>query len=102
MRKRMFGNSGLETSVIGYGGWPMGRGMYGDFDDDEAIRAARASYEKGVTLFDTAAVYGWGYGENLMGKALKGIRESVVLVTKGAREYQVQTRHRRAIRNSGG
>ena len=87
MRKRMFGNSGLETSVIGYGGWPMGRGMYGDFDDDEAIRAARASYEEGVTLFDTAAVYGWGYGENLMGKALKGIRDNVVLVTKGAREW---------------
>ena len=87
MRKRMFGNSGLETSVIGYGGWPMGRGMYGDFDDDEAIRAARASYDEGVTLFDTAAVYGWGYGENLMGKALKGIRENVVLVTKGAREW---------------
>ena len=87
MRKRMFGNSGLETSVIGYGGWPMGRGMYGDFDDDEAIRAARASYEEGVTLFDTAAVYGWGYGENLMGKALKGIRENVVLGTKGAREW---------------
>ena len=87
MRKRMFGNSGLETSVIGYGGWPMGRGMYGDFDDDEAIAAARASYEKGVTLFDTAAVYGWGYGENLMGKALKGIRDNVVLVTKGAREW---------------
>ena len=87
MRKRMFGNSGLETSVIGYGGWPMGRGMYGDFDDDEAIRAARASYEEGVTLFDPAAVYGWGYGENLMGKALKGIRENVVLVTKGAREW---------------
>jgi len=87
MRKRMFGNSGLETSVIGYGGWPMGRGMYGDFDDDEAIKAARASYEEGVTLFDTAAVYGWGYGENLMGKALKGIRENVVLVTKGAREW---------------
>lgn len=83
----MFGNSGLETSVIGYGGWPMGRGMYGNFDDDEAIAAARASYEKGVTLFDTAAVYGWGYGENLMGKALKGIRNNVVLVTKGAREW---------------
>jgi hypothetical protein len=40
-----------------------------------------------VTLFDTAAVYGWGYGENLMGKALKGIRNNVVLVTKGAREW---------------
>ena len=87
MRNRMFGNSGLETSVIGYGGWPMGRGMYGDFDDDEAIAAARTSYDNGITLFDTAAVYGWGYGENLMGKALKGIRENVVLVTKGAREW---------------
>ncbi|NQW21693.1 MAG: aldo/keto reductase [Chloroflexi bacterium] len=87
MRKRMFGDSGLETSVIGYGGWPMGRGMYGDFDDDLAIAAARTSYENGITLFDTAAVYGWGYGETLMGKALKGIREDVVLVTKGAREW---------------
>lgn len=88
MRKRMFGNSGLETSVIGYGGWPMGRGMYGAFDDDEAIAAARTSYDNGITLFDTAAVYGWGYGETLMGKALKGIRENVVLVTKGAREWR--------------
>ncbi len=87
MRKRMFGDSGLETSVIGYGGWPMGRGMYGAFDDDEAIAAARASFDHGVTLFDTAAVYGWGYGERLMGKALKGIREEVILVTKGAREW---------------
>ena len=87
MRKRMFGNSGLETSVIGYGGWPMGRGMYGDFDDDEAIAAARAAHDNGVTLFDTAAVYGWGYGETLMGKALKGFREDVILVTKGAREW---------------
>ena len=96
MRKRMFGNSGLETSVIGYGGWPMGRGMYGAFDDDEAIAAARTSYENGVTLFDTAAVYGWGYGETLMGKALRGIREDVVLVTKGAREWVRDNPDRRA------
>ncbi len=92
----MFGNSGLETSVIGYGGWPMGRGMYGTFDDDEAIAAARASYENGVTLFDTAAVYGWGYGETLMGKALKDIRDNVVLVTKGAREWVRDNPDRRA------
>ena len=96
MRKRMFGDSGLETSVIGYGGWPMGRGMYGDFDDDQAIAAARTSYENGITLFDTAAVYGWGYGETLMGKALKGIREEVVLVTKGAREWVRDNPDRRA------
>jgi aryl-alcohol dehydrogenase-like predicted oxidoreductase len=87
MRKRMFGNSGLETSVIGYGGWPMGRGMYGDFDDDQAMAAARTSYDNGITLFDTAAVYGWGYGETLMGKAIKDFRQDIVLVTKGAREW---------------
>ena len=87
MRKRMFGDSGLETSVIGYGGWPMGRGMYGAFDDNEAIAAARASFDNGVTLFDTAAVYGWGYGEKLMGKAIKDFRDEIVLVTKGAREW---------------
>ncbi len=91
----MFGNSGLETSVIGYGGWPMGRGMYGDFDDDEAIAAARLSFDNGVTLFDTAAVYGWGYGETLMGKALKDIRQNVVLVTKGAREWDRSNSDRR-------
>jgi len=96
MRKRMFGDSGLETSVIGYGGWPMGRGMYGDFDDNEAIAAARASFDNGITLFDTAAVYGWGYGEMLMGKALKGIRQDVVLVTKGAREWVRDNPDRRA------
>lgn len=87
MRKRKFGNSELETSVIGYGGWPMGRGQYGEFDDDNAIEAAKISYEKGITLFDTAAIYGWGYGEKLMGKAIKGFRKDIVLVTKGAREW---------------
>ena len=62
MRTRTFGNSGLETTVIGYGGWPMGRGMYGALDDDEAMKAARAAYDGGVTLFDTAAIYGLGVG----------------------------------------
>tara|TARA_B100000427_G_C15454932_1_gene571353 strand:+ start:104 stop:1105 length:1002 start_codon:yes stop_codon:yes gene_type:complete len=87
MRKRKFGNSDLETSVIGYGGWPMGRGQYGNFDDDSAIQAAKLSYEHGISLFDTAAIYGWGYGEKLMGKAIKDFRKNIVLVTKGAREW---------------
>ncbi|MFL2664632.1 MAG: aldo/keto reductase [Dehalococcoidia bacterium] len=87
MRKRKFGNNELETSVIGYGGWPMGRGQYGEFDDDNAIEAAKISYENGITLFDTAAIYGWGYGEKLMGKAIKSFRKDIILVTKGAREW---------------
>ncbi len=87
MRRRTFGDSGLASSVIGYGGWPMGRGQYGDFDDDEAIGAAHKSYDSGITLFDTAAVYGWGYGEKLMGKAIAPFRNDIVLVTKGGREW---------------
>lgn len=95
MRHRTFGDSGLVSSVIGFGGWPMGRGQYGDFDDDEAVSAARRSYDKGVTLFDTAAIYGWGYGEKLMGKAIADFRNDVVLVTKGGREWQRDNPDRR-------
>ena len=82
MRYKKFGNSDLETSVVGFGGWPMGRGHYGSFDDNEVVRAVHASIDRGVTLFDTAAVYGWGEGEKLLGRALEGKREDVVIVSK--------------------
>jgi hypothetical protein len=87
MRTRTFGKSGLKTSVIGFGGWPMGRGQYGPFDDAQAIAAAQAAHDLGVTLFDSAAVYGWGYGEQLLGKAVKPFRKDIVLVTKGGRKW---------------
>jgi len=87
MRKRKFGSSDLESSVVGFGCWPMGRGQYGAFDDDEAIAAVHAARDAGVTLYDTAAVYGWGYSEKLMGRALKGWRQDIVLVTKCGRRW---------------
>ncbi len=81
MLYRRFGKSVLKTSVIGFGGCPMGRD-YVSFDDGEIVRAVHAAIDAGVTLFDTAAVYGWGEGEKLLGKALKGKRDRVVLVSK--------------------
>lgn len=87
MQKRKFGNSGLESSCIGFGGWPMGRGHYGSFDEHAVIRAVHVAVDLGVTLFDTAAVYGWGEGETLLGRALKGRRDRVVLVSKGGRVW---------------
>ena len=87
MQFKKFGNSDLETSVIGYGGWPMGRGQYGAFDEKEMLQSVDTAFDSGVTLFDTAAVYGWGEGERLMGKALKGKRDKVVLVSKGGRAW---------------
>ncbi len=87
MQYRNFGKSDLVTSVIGFGGWPMGRGHYGSFDEDEVIRAVHEAIDQGITLFDTAAVYGWGEGEKLLGRALKGKRDRVVLVSKGGRRW---------------
>ena len=84
MEYRRLGQSDLVTSVIGFGGFPIGRGQYGPFDDDEAIRGIHRAIDLGVTLIDTAARYGFGEGEKLVGRALKGRRDEVVLVSKGS------------------
>jgi len=60
----------------------MGRGMYGSFDENEVIKAVHRALDLGVTLFDTAQVYGWGAGEKIMGRALKGNRHDCIIVTK--------------------
>jgi len=83
MEYRRFGNSDFETSVIGLGGWPMGRGQYGSFDENEMIKAGHKALDLGVTLFDTAQFYGLGAGEEIMGQALKGKRHDCIIVTKG-------------------
>ncbi len=82
MEYRRFKNSDLETSVIGLGGWPMGRGMYGSFDENEVIKTVHKALDLGVTLFDTAQTYGWGAGEEIMGRALRGKRHDCIIVTK--------------------
>ena len=87
MQYRSFGKSDLITSVIGFGGFPMGRGQFGAFDDDEVARAVDLSIDKGVTLFDTAPQYGWGVGEEMLGRFLRGKREQVVLVSKGGNSW---------------
>ena len=66
MQYRNFGSSDLVTSAIGFGGWPMGKGQYGDFDESEVVRAVHAAIDRGTTLFDTAAAYGWGAARNCL------------------------------------
>jgi aryl-alcohol dehydrogenase-like predicted oxidoreductase len=82
MEYRYFANSKLKTSVIGMGGWPMGKGMYGAVDEVEVIAALHKAYDLGITLFDTAPNYGWGASEETMGRGLKGIRQKCIIVTK--------------------
>jgi methylglyoxal reductase len=84
MEKRKLGSSGLEASAIGLGTWVMGGGtVWGENPEDrESIRAIQESIDLGVNLIDTAPAYGWGRSEEVVGKALRGRRDQVVLATK--------------------
>jgi len=78
---RSLGSSGLRVSSIGLGCMGMSHG-YGRADESESIRTIHRAIELGVRFFDTANVYGDGHNEELVGRALRGRREEVVLATK--------------------
>lgn len=84
MQRRTLGTEGLEVSAIGFG--TMGFTLaYGDGSTEAEVTAViRAAHEAGVTFFDTAELYGNGTGSNeqLLGKAVKSIRDEVVIATK--------------------
>jgi aryl-alcohol dehydrogenase-like predicted oxidoreductase len=81
MRYRKLGNSDLTVSAIGLGCMSMS-GIYGKSDDAEAIAVIHRAIERGVNFLDSSDMYGWGHNETLLGQALKGRRERVVLATK--------------------
>ncbi|MBV7334160.1 aldo/keto reductase [Chloroflexi bacterium TSY] len=82
MEHRNFGNTDLSCSVLGFGTWEMGTDKYGAVDPQEAMRAVQAAIDHGITLFDTAEVYGPFTSEELLGQALGQRRQDVVVVTK--------------------
>ena len=87
MEQRQLGDSGLYTSAIGFGTWEMSTTMYGHIDVDEAATAVHAAIDHGVTLFDTAEVYGPYHSERLLANALGDRRSDVVLVSKVGFQY---------------
>jgi len=95
MLKRTLGKSSLEVSALGMGCWAIGGPWtwaqpgeepspagWGNTNDDESIRAVHAALDMGVNFFDTAANYGAGHSEVVLGRALKGQRDNVVIATK--------------------
>jgi aryl-alcohol dehydrogenase-like predicted oxidoreductase len=78
---RSLGSSGISVSAIGLGCMSLS-GTYGDSNDDEGIALIREALDQGVTLFDTSDAYGQGHNEELVGKAIAGRRDGVVLATK--------------------
>jgi aryl-alcohol dehydrogenase-like predicted oxidoreductase len=81
MQIREFGRSGLKVSVLGLGCMGMSE-FYGGRDDDESIATIHRALELGITFLDTADVYGPHKNEELVGRAIKGKREKIVLATK--------------------
>jgi aryl-alcohol dehydrogenase-like predicted oxidoreductase len=91
----------LEFSRIGLGTWAMGGWMWGGTDEDESIRTIRSAVDRGITLIDTAPVYGFGRSEEIVGKALAsdGLRQRVVIATKVGLDWSNGEPFRHATRS---
>src|SRR5690349_144921 len=81
MQHRTLGKSALQVSAIGLGCMSMS-GVYGKGDDAESIAVLRYAIDRGLNFLDSSDMYGWGHNEELLGRALEGRRDQVVLATK--------------------
>ena len=81
IERRRLGGSTLEVSAIGLGCMSMS-GAYGAGDDAQSIGVVHRAIDLGVSFLDSSDMYGWGHNETLLGQALRGRRDRVVLATK--------------------
>jgi len=82
MKYRSLGKTGLRVSAVGLGTM-VHAGHFGPMKDSESVSAIETALDLGVNFIDTSDAYGAGYSETLLGKALKGNRDKVILATKG-------------------
>ena len=82
MQYRQLGKTGYEVSKIGFGAWAIGGSSWGKQEDVDSIRALHDALDRGVTFIDTAAGYGKGHSERLIGKVLKERSEDIKVATK--------------------
>ena len=100
---RTLGRSGIMVSGLGMGCWAIGGPAWrdgkpigwGDVDDAESVRAIHRALDLGVTLFDTADIYGAGHSERILGQALVGRRQQVVIASKFGQRFD-EARARRS------
>jgi aryl-alcohol dehydrogenase-like predicted oxidoreductase len=81
MEMRTLGKSDIKVSAVGLGLMSMS-GIYGNANDEESIRVIHYALDKGINFLDSADMYGWGHNEELLGRALQGRRDGVVVATK--------------------
>ncbi len=98
----------IEVGALGLGCWAIGGPMsregrpigWGQVDDAESIRAIRCALDLGVTLFDTAEVYGCGHSERVLGEALRGNRTEAIIATKFGATFDEASRQMLAFDTS--
>ncbi|MEX2213375.1 MAG: aldo/keto reductase [Phycisphaeraceae bacterium] len=82
MLTRPLGTSNIQASTVAFGGWAIGGWRWGGTDDTQAVKAIHAAIDCGMNMIDTAPVYGFGLSESIIGTAIQGKRDKVVLATK--------------------
>ncbi|MBW4492162.1 MAG: aldo/keto reductase [Oscillatoria princeps RMCB-10] len=82
METRPLGTSDIKITPVIMGTWQAGKSMWVGVEDSETIKAMRAAFDAGITTFDTAAIYGDGHSERIVGEALEPVRDKVVYATK--------------------
>lgn len=82
MQERQLGKSDVKVTQITLGTWAIGGIMWGGTDENEATRAIQTSLDEGIRTIDTAAIYGMGFSESVVGKAIRGRRDQAVIATK--------------------
>jgi aryl-alcohol dehydrogenase-like predicted oxidoreductase len=86
LKTTQLGRTGLEITRVGFGAWALGGGDWehgwGPQDDEESIAAIHHALEQGINWIDTAAAYGFGHSEQVVGRALEGLRERPYVFTK--------------------
>lgn len=82
MKYRYLGNSNLKVSAVGLGTWAYGNDTFGEVEDQQSIETIRTAVQSGINLIDTAPAYGAGHAEKVVGRAIKGIRDKVIIATK--------------------
>ena len=88
LRTTQLGNTGLEISRVGFGAWAIGGGGWefgwGPQEDEQSIAAIRHALDQGINWIDTAAAYGFGHSEEIVGRALDGLSERPYVFTKAS------------------
>jgi aryl-alcohol dehydrogenase-like predicted oxidoreductase len=82
MKMRPLGPSGIQASAVAFGAWAAGGWRWGGQDEKASVDAIRAALDHGINFIDTAPAYGLGRGEEIVGKAIEGRRDKVVIATK--------------------